>query len=128
MNGETEFILLANQLLKIIDGRHGRVVDMRNDFVRPDAGNECLTARFNFGDDNLTFFKDRVYEICDEIEKRGMNDLDIRCGNGIRADRVDRALLKRMREVGFSYLAFGVEAGNNRILGILKKGEKIENI
>lgn len=84
--------------------------------------------RFNFGDDNFTFYKERVYEICDEIEKRDIKGLDIRCGNGIRADRVDRALLKRMKDVGFTYLAFGVEGGNDRILGILKKGEDIKQI
>ncbi|PIU42087.1 MAG: hypothetical protein COS99_02075 [Candidatus Omnitrophica bacterium CG07_land_8_20_14_0_80_42_15] len=84
--------------------------------------------RFNFGDDNFTFFKERVYEICDEIERRGLKDLDLRCGNGVRADKVDRQLLKRMKEVGFSYIGLGVEAGNNRMLKILKKGESIEEI
>jgi len=84
--------------------------------------------RFNFADDNFTFVKERVYEICNEIEKRGFTDLDLRCGNGIRADKVDKPLLKRMREVGFNYIGLGVEAGNNRILGILKKGEPIESI
>lgn len=84
--------------------------------------------QFNIGDDNFTFFKDRVYEICEGIERRRLADLDIRCGNGIRADRVDRDLLKRMKEVGFSYLGLGVEGGNNRILQRLKKGESIEEI
>jgi radical SAM superfamily enzyme YgiQ (UPF0313 family) len=84
--------------------------------------------RFNFADDNFTFFKERVYEICDEIQKRNFKNLDLRCGNGIRADRVDKPLLKRMREVGFNYIGLGVEAGNNRILKNLKKGESIENI
>ncbi|MDD3296475.1 MAG: radical SAM protein [Candidatus Omnitrophica bacterium] len=84
--------------------------------------------KFNFGDDNFSFFKDRVYDICDEIEKRNLKGLDLRCGNGVRADRVDKPLLKRMREIGFSYLGFGVEAGNNRILKNIKKGERIEKI
>jgi len=84
--------------------------------------------RFNFADDNFTFFKERVYEICGEIEKRGFTGLDLRCGNGIRADKVDKPLLKRMREAGFNYIGLGVEAGNNRMLGILKKGEPIERI
>jgi len=84
--------------------------------------------KFNFGDDNFTFFKQRVYEICGQIEKRGLKGLDLRCGNGVRADKVDRPLLKRMRETGFSYLGLGVEAGNNRILKRIKKGETIEEI
>ena len=33
-----------------------------------------------------------------------------------------------MKEVGFSYVAFGVEAGNNKVLKALNKGEDIESI
>ena len=83
---------------------------------------------FNYDDDNLTLDNDRVYAICDEIEKRHLTDAEYRCSNGIRADRTDRALLKRMREVGFNYIAFGVDGGNNRMLKINKKGETIEQI
>jgi len=83
---------------------------------------------FSIADDNFTFYKDRVYEICDGLEKKGLRGLRISCGNGVRADKVDYDLLKRMKEVGFYYLAFGVEGGNDRILKNIKKGEKIETI
>jgi len=56
--------------------------------------------RFNFGDDNFTFYGKRVYQFCDELQARDLKGLDLRCGNGIRADRVDRRLLERMYEVG----------------------------
>jgi len=84
--------------------------------------------KFNFVDDNFTFHKGRVHEICDGIEKRGLKNLRFTCANGIRADRVDRQLLTRMREVGFYYIAFGVEGGNDRILKNLKKGETMEPV
>lgn len=84
--------------------------------------------QFNFDDDNFNYVGSRVYQICDEIEKRGLKNLFIRCSNGIRADRVDRDMLVRMKEVGFRYIAFGADAGNNRMLEIVKKGEKIEDI
>lgn len=84
--------------------------------------------QFNFDDDNFNYDKERVYEICNEIEKRRMRELFLRCSNGIRADRVDRDMLKRMKEVGFHYIAFGADAGNNRMLTIVKKGETIEHI
>lgn len=84
--------------------------------------------QFNFDDDNFNYIRKRVFEICDEIQKRGMKDLILRCSNGIRADRVDRNLLLRMKEVGFHYIAFGADAGNNRMLEIVKKGETIEQI
>jgi anaerobic magnesium-protoporphyrin IX monomethyl ester cyclase len=83
---------------------------------------------FNYDDDNFTFFNDRVYEICDEIENRGIQNVELRCSNGIRADRVNRKLLRRMREVGFNYIAFGVDGGNNKMLKYNKKGETIEQI
>ncbi len=84
--------------------------------------------QFNFDDDNFNKYMDRVYQICDEIERRNMTDLFIRCSNGIRADSTDRKLLTRMREIGFHYLAFGADAGNNKMLKLNKKGESIEDI
>ena len=84
--------------------------------------------QFNFDDDNFNFHNDRVYQICDEIDKRNLKNLFLRCSNGIRADRVDRPLLSRMKEVGFNYIAFGADAGNNKMLRLIKKGEKIEDI
>lgn len=84
--------------------------------------------QFNFDDDNFNYNEERVYEICDGIEKKGMTNLFLRCSNGVRADRIDRSMLKRMKEVGFQYIAFGADAGNNRMLEIVKKGETIEQI
>jgi len=83
---------------------------------------------FNYDDDNFGFFPERVYAICDEIESRGIKEIELRCSNGLRADKVDRNLLKRMREVGFNYIAFGVDGGNNKMLQLNKKGETIEQI
>lgn len=81
----------------------------------------------NFADDNFTFYADRVYQLCDEVEKRGLGNLTLRC-SGVRADRLNRKLLQRMREVGFKGIGIGVEAGNNKVLKLLKKGETIEEI
>jgi len=83
---------------------------------------------FNYDDDNFTLRNDRVYEICDEIERRGIREAEFRCSNGVRADRVDEALLRRMKEVGFHYIAFGVDGGNDRMLRINKKGETLAQI
>ena len=85
--------------------------------------------QFVVDDDNFTLLKERVYDICDEIERRGLKDLFIRCANGIRADRVDRDLLARMKEVGVREVGFGGDGGNNRVLlDIVHKGETIETI
>jgi len=83
---------------------------------------------FEIADDNFTLYKDRVYEICDLIEKFNLRDLVIKCTNGVRADTVDRDLLKRMKQAGFNHLDFGVEAGNDKILRRIKKGIDIATI
>jgi radical SAM superfamily enzyme YgiQ (UPF0313 family) len=84
--------------------------------------------QFAVDDDNFTFNKQRILDICDEIERRGLKHLFIRCSNGIRADRIDRELLLRMREIGVKEVGFGVDGGNNKVLKDLKKGETIETI
>jgi radical SAM superfamily enzyme YgiQ (UPF0313 family) len=84
--------------------------------------------QFNFDDDNFNYHKERVYEICDELERRNLKNLFIRCSNGIRADRADRAILKRMKEVGFNHIAFGADAANDKMLKLVKKCETMEDI
>ena len=83
---------------------------------------------FSISDDVFNFVPQRVYDICDQLERRKLLGLRICCSNGIRADKTDRMLLRRMKEVGFYYLAFGVESGSNNVLKTLKKGESIERI
>lgn len=83
---------------------------------------------FSVADDVFNLVEKRVYDICDEIEKRQLSGVRIRCSNGIRADKVDSKLLKRMKEVGFYCLAFGVESASNKVLATIKKGERIERI
>ena len=80
---------------------------------------------FSFVDDNFTLNKNRIYQLCDEIENRHLHSIRLEAP-GVRVDLIDRGLLKRMREIGFWYVAFGIEAGNNKILKVLKKGFTIE--
>jgi radical SAM superfamily enzyme YgiQ (UPF0313 family) len=81
--------------------------------------------QFSFRDDNFTLFRERVYEICDEIEKRRLKGLYLMCDNGVRADKIDRPLLNRMKEVGFRMIGLGVESGEDRILKSLKKSATV---
>ncbi|MFQ5710312.1 MAG: B12-binding domain-containing radical SAM protein [Candidatus Geothermarchaeales archaeon] len=81
---------------------------------------------FDILDDNFTLDKDRVYQICDIVEDRGLKELELKTSNGVRADRTDLDLLRRMKQIGFKYICFGVEAGNDRILRVIKKGQTIE--
>jgi radical SAM superfamily enzyme YgiQ (UPF0313 family) len=83
--------------------------------------------RFSFADDNFTLVRERVENLCELIIKEGLK-LKLSCDNGIRADRVDKKLLSTMKEAGFYRIAFGVEAGNSKILKNLSKKEDIETI
>lgn len=81
----------------------------------------------NLLDDNFTFLPKRVEEICDGLIKRNY-DLELKTGNGIRADRVTPELLKKMKQAGFYLVAFGIESGNEDILKKMRKGETKEHI
>jgi radical SAM superfamily enzyme YgiQ (UPF0313 family) len=79
-------------------------------------------------DDNFTFNMSRVHQICDLIEKEQFKTLTFNIPNGVRADKVNYHLLQRLKNVGFQLISIGVEAGNNKVLKHLKKGETIETI
>lgn len=83
---------------------------------------------FSIWDDNFTLAESRVYEICDMIQGRGWKDINLKVPNGVRADRVTRPMLERMRQVGFSMLSFGVESGSDKVLKNLKKGETVATL
>ena len=83
--------------------------------------------QFSFLDDNFNASRKRVYAICDEIRSRGLRDLFLRC-LGARADKLDNHMLKKMKEAGFKTVAIGVEVGNDKMLAVIRKGEKFEDI
>lgn len=82
--------------------------------------------QFSMLDDNFTLDENRVIETCELIKKRNFMDIELNCNNGVRADQVNYEMLKLMKEAGFKYLAFGVEAGNNKVLKNIGKGQNIE--
>ncbi len=84
--------------------------------------------QFSILDDNFTFDRQRVVDICGSIKTGDLHGIELNCNNGVRADKVDYELLKLMKEAGFAYLAFGVEGGNDRILKNINKGIKMESI
>ena len=89
-------------------------------FLR-DEGFKDLT----FFDDSFTVNKKRVMEICDLIQKEGL-DVNWRCLS--RVDTVDKEMLRKMRDSGCYQIQFGVESGDQRILDLMKKGTKVDKI
>lgn len=83
---------------------------------------------FQFGDDNFLASRDRVLEVLAEIESRRLDGLVLRCGQGIRADLLDREILLAMKRVGFRHLGIGVESASDRVLQTIRKGASVEQI
>jgi anaerobic magnesium-protoporphyrin IX monomethyl ester cyclase len=93
---------------------------------------EYLVERFgvkeiHFEDDNLTFRRDHVAQICRLLLRRGIK-ITWACPNGIRADKVDEDLIRLMKQAGCYYFAYGIESANAQILKNVKKRETIETI
>lgn len=88
---------------------------------------EYLSDKFqvreiHFEDDNLSLKRSHAEAIFEGILRR---DLKIcwAAPNGIRADSVDRELLRLMKRSGCYLLAFGIESGSDAILANVKKKE-----
>jgi anaerobic magnesium-protoporphyrin IX monomethyl ester cyclase len=75
---------------------------------------------FEFSDDNFTFNMPRAEQICDLIIGSGMG-LKLIFGNGLRADRVNPTLLRKLKDAGTSWIAYSLESSNTESLKMLKK-------
>lgn len=71
-------------------------------------------------DDNFTADKRYVMEFCREIGRQ-FPGLSWVCPNGVRIDTLDREMLEAMKETGCYSLSFGLESGNDDILGAMGK-------
>ncbi|MFH1209744.1 MAG: radical SAM protein [archaeon] len=74
---------------------------------------------FKIYDDTFTLNRVRVVEICNLLIKK---NLGITWNCTTRVDTVDYELLKLMKKAGCYNISFGVEAGSERILKLIKKG------
>jgi len=82
---------------------------------------------FGINDDTFTQSMKRAHAICDLIIGKGMRiHWDLR--TGIRVDRIDEPLARKMRQAGCYFIAFGVESGVQQILDNINKGVKVEDV
>jgi len=78
-------------------------------------------------DDNYTCNKRRVFEIGHELKKRKIK-LKFAFPNCLRADQVDKEILKCLKDMGVYQVGFGVESGNQAVLNNAKRGLTLEQI
>jgi len=76
-------------------------------------------------DDTFGVDRQRVLDICKEIKKREVSIAwDIRT----RVNTVDREVLEALKEAKCQRIHYGVEAGTQKILNILRKGITLEQV
>ncbi|MEK6984296.1 MAG: radical SAM protein [Nanoarchaeota archaeon] len=82
---------------------------------------------FEFSDDNFTFNMPRAEKICDLIIDSGMK-LKLIFGNGLRADRVNKNLLMKLKKAGTFWIAYSLESSDPHSLELLKKDLTLEQL
>ena len=80
-----------------------------------------------FLDETFTVNMKRTEALCDELIKSGLNK-EVKWGCETRCNLVNEALLKKMKQAGCSYIGYGIESGEQKILDRATKGLKIEEI
>lgn len=76
-------------------------------------------------DDTFTVRKDRVFELCDEIQARG---LDFRWDIRAHVNTITRELLAAMKKAGCDRIHYGVECGNDRMMKVIHKNTTVEKV
>jgi len=77
----------------------------------------------NFHDDILPLRKDRILELCEEIQRRKL-DMKWICMNRVNSCWPD--VMEAMYKAGCRKIMFGLESGNNEILKSIRKKATIE--
>lgn len=84
---------------------------------------------WDFVDDNFTLLIDRTEKFCDLVVEKGFHKkMSWRCGNGVRVDKLNPSLLKKMKEAGCYMLSLGIESGNEEILKKMKKNIDLNEV
>jgi radical SAM superfamily enzyme YgiQ (UPF0313 family) len=86
---------------------------------------EPMMRAVSFDDDLFTCDRDRVCRLCDLLIERG-TDLQWTCE--MRADHVDEDLLTIMKKAGCQMVLIGVESGSQRMLKMMMKSIRIDDI
>ena len=76
-----------------------------------------------FADDCFTLDRGHLLDVCGELVGRGV-DVDWECLS--RVDTMNREVAVKMRRAGCIRVFFGVESGNNRVLGLMNKQITVE--
>jgi len=77
---------------------------------------------FNMNDEYFLLSKKRLYEFKDELER---NDLKIRFETNARVDTFDEEKAKLLKNIGCTFLNFGFESMDQKVLDLMNKKTKV---
>jgi anaerobic magnesium-protoporphyrin IX monomethyl ester cyclase len=92
-----------------------------------EAKSKYKSAAFTVVDDNLTLDPKRVEQLCDLLIAERLN-LPWNSQNGIRADRVNASLARKMKLSGCRHVWVGIESADDEVFAAIEKGETLEDI
>ena len=75
---------------------------------------------FHIQDDNMTFNRDRVVEICKEILIRNLH-VTWKLAAGMKVETVDEEILEWMKKAGCNYISISPETGSKNVLKLMNK-------
>ena len=83
------------------------------------------SKNFYFWDDSFTVNRNRTIDICNRLINESLN---ISWGCTTRVDLLDEEILHLMKKAGCDYISIGVESGSERILKIIEKGIRVQQV
>jgi len=83
------------------------------------------TQGIYFREDNFTLSRKHVLAICAELNQRGL-DIPWECES--RVDTLTKDVMAKMADAGCRFIWCGVESGSQRVLDMLCKGVKLDQI
>jgi anaerobic magnesium-protoporphyrin IX monomethyl ester cyclase len=111
-----------------INGRKVRSRSAKNLLAEMDYLHNIYGIReFQMLDDNFTWNRDFVIELCDLLIS-GKRNYYFSFPNGIRLDTLDRELCLKMKAAGCYSICVGIESGSDRILKMIKKHLTVSEI
>src|SRR5262245_16691427 len=106
---------------KKIRMRSGESVVEEMQYLMKDHG----IREFHIEDDNFTFYKEHVVNVCSAIRKAGIK-VPLGIPNGVRVDRLDDEICAEMKSAGFYFFSIGRESGSPTTLSQMKKALNLE--
>lgn len=83
---------------------------------------------FSFIDDTFTTSRKWVQEFCEKVREAGLGGKKVAWSCLTRPDMADVEMLSAMKEAGCVRVEFGIESGSPRVLELLGKGARLEQI